>query len=87
MLFETERLFFREMTLEDTDTLALCEAAKACARFAKERGMKKIISYMKSDNLPSRHVAERNGMKFVKAFTKTVMGKVVEDEVLYMKDL
>ena len=23
MLFETERLFFREMTLEDTDTLAL----------------------------------------------------------------
>ena len=63
------------------------EAAKACGEFAKERGMKKIISYMKSDNLPSRHVAERNGMKFVKAFTKTVMGKVVEDEVLYMKDL
>ena len=30
---------------------------------------------------------ERNGMTFVKAFTKTVMGKVVEDEVLYMKDL
>lgn len=63
------------------------EVAKACAEFAKGRGMKKIISYMKSDNLPSRHVAERNGMKFVKAFTKTVMGKVVEDEVLYMKDL
>ena len=49
--------------------------------------MKKIISYMKSDNLPSRHVAERNGMKFIKAFTKTVMGKLVVDEVLYMKDL
>lgn len=63
------------------------EAAKACAEFAKTRGMKKIISYMKSDNLPSRHVAERNGMKFAKAFTKTVMWKVVEDEVLYMKDL
>ena len=63
------------------------EAAKACGEFAKAHDMKKIISYMKSDNLPSRHVAERNGMKFVKAFTKTVMGKVVEDEVLYMKDL
>ena len=45
------------------------------------------ILYGSEDNLPSRHVAERNGMKFVKAFTKTVMGKVVEDEVLYMKDL
>nr|MBP3282218.1 hypothetical protein [Treponema sp.] len=30
---------------------------------------------------------ESNGMKFAKAFTKTVMGKLVEDEVLYMKDL
>ena len=40
-----------------------------------------------TDNLPSRHVAERNGMTFVKSFTKTVMGKVVEDEVLYMKSL
>ena len=63
------------------------EAARACSEFAKSRGVKQIISYMKSDNLPSRHVAERNGMTFVKAFTKTVMGKVVEDEVLYMKDL
>ena len=26
-------------------------------------------------------------MTFVKSFTKTVMGKVIEDEVLYMKDL
>ncbi|WP_296324354.1 hypothetical protein [Treponema sp. UBA3813] len=49
--------------------------------------MKKIISYMKSDNFPSRRVAERNGMKFVKSFTKTVMGTVVSDEVLYMKEL
>ncbi|MBP5403196.1 MAG: GNAT family N-acetyltransferase [Treponema sp.] len=63
------------------------EAAKACSEFAKSKGVKQIISYMKSDNLPSRHVAERNGMKFVKAFTKFVMGKVVEDEVLYMKEL
>ena len=63
------------------------EAAKACAEFAENRGMKKIISYMKSDNLPSRHVAEGTGMKFVKAFTKTVMGKLVEDEVLYMMNL
>lgn len=169
MILETERLFLREMTLEDVDTLALVlsdpesmrfyphpfsheevedwikwnldnyqkygfglwgvclkesgemigdcgitmqqveddlfpeigyhlrkefrgkgyaiEAAKACGEFAKARGMKKIISYMKSDNLPSRHVAERNGMKFVKVFTKAVKGKLVEDEVLYMKDL
>ena len=63
------------------------EAARACSDFAKSRGVKQIISYMKSDNLPSRHVAERNGMTFVKSFTKTVMGKVVEDEVLYMKTL
>ena len=63
------------------------EAARACSEFAKSRGVKQIISYMKSDNLPSRHVAERNGMTFVKSFTKTVMGKVVEDEVLYMKTL
>ena len=63
------------------------EAAKACSDFAKAHGIKKIISYMKSDNLPSRRVAERNGMTFVKSFTKTVMGKVVEDEVLYMKEL
>ena len=63
------------------------EAARACSDFAKNRGVKQIISYMKSDNLPSRHVAERNGMTFVKSFTKNVMGKVVEDEVLYMKTL
>ena len=63
------------------------EAALACSEFAKSRGVKQIISYMKSDNLPSRHVAERNGMTYVKSFTKTVMGKVVEDEVLYKKDL
>ena len=63
------------------------EAARACSDFAKSRGVKQIISYMKSDNLPSRHVAERNGMTFVKSFTKTVMDKVVEDEVLYMKSL
>lgn len=63
------------------------EAARACSDYAKSRGEKQIISYMKSDNLPSRHVAERNGMTFVKSFTKTVMGKVVEDEVLYMKVL
>ena len=63
------------------------EAARACSDFAKSKGIKQIISYMKSDNLPSRHVAERNGMTFVKSFTKTVMRKVVKDEVLYMKDL
>ena len=63
------------------------EVARACSDYAKSRGVKQIISYMKSDNLPSRHVAERNGMTYVKSFTKTVMGKVVEDEVLYMKTL
>ena len=58
------------------------EVARACSDYAKSRGVKQIISYMKSDNLPSHHVAERNGMTFVKSFTKIVMGKVVEDEVL-----
>ncbi len=138
-IIETERLKLRELTLDDTEKLALVlsdpqsmrfyphpfsreevenwikwnidnyqkydfglgyhlrkefrgkgyatEAARACSDYAKSRGVKQIISYMKSDNLPSRHVAKRNGMTFVKSFTKTVMGKVVEDEVLYMKAL
>lgn len=30
---------------------------------------------------------ERNGMTFVKSFTKKVMDKLVEDEVLYIKVL
>ena len=63
------------------------EAAKACKEFARQKGFAKIISYMKSDNIPSRRVAERNGMKFVKSFTKEVFGKTVVDEVLYMAEI
>ena len=89
-IIETERLKLRELTLDDTEKLALVLSDPQSMRFYPHpfsREVKQIISYMKSDNLPSRHVAERNGMTFVKSFTKIVMGKVVEDEVLYMKDL
>ena len=89
-IIETERLKLRELTLDDTEKLALVLSDPQSMKFYPHpfsRGEKQIISYMKSDNLPSRHVAERNGMTFVKSFTKKVMGKVVEDEVLYMKVL
>jgi RimJ/RimL family protein N-acetyltransferase len=39
---------------------------------------------MKSDNIPSRKVAEHVGMKHIKTFAKNVMGSLVEDEVLYI---
>ena len=73
--------------LKDTKTYNDTNRLNLLANLISDGIMDIKIAYMKSDNLPSRHVAERNGMKFVKAFTKTVMGKVVEDEVLYMKDL
>jgi RimJ/RimL family protein N-acetyltransferase len=63
------------------------EAAKACMDFAfNKKGFTKIISYMKHDNIPSRSVAEKNGMKFIKTFQKEVFGRLVNDEVLYMKE-
>jgi RimJ/RimL family protein N-acetyltransferase len=61
------------------------EAAKACVDYAfNELEFDRVYSYMKSDNLPSRRVAERNGMAFQRVFEKVVHGKKVEDEVLYM---
>jgi RimJ/RimL family protein N-acetyltransferase len=63
------------------------EAAKACMDFAfNKKCFPRIISYMKHDNIPSRGVAEKNGMKFVKTFQKVVFGNLVDDEVLYMKE-
>ncbi len=63
------------------------EAASACLTFGFTiMKFPKIISYMKSDNIPSRGVAEKNGMKFVRAFRKEVQGKLVDDEVLYCKE-
>jgi RimJ/RimL family protein N-acetyltransferase len=38
---------------------------------------------MKSDNIPSRKVAEHIGMNHIKTFSKNVMGTIVDDEVLY----
>lgn len=63
------------------------EAAKACMAFAfEQKGFSKMFSYMKSDNVPSRGVAEKIGMKFIKTFQKNVFGKLVDDEVLYMAE-
>jgi RimJ/RimL family protein N-acetyltransferase len=60
------------------------EAAAACANHAFScLNFPCIYSYMKNDNIPSRKVAERIGMKQVKTFSKIVMDCVVQDEVLY----
>lgn len=60
------------------------EAAKACIDFAfTAKKMETVISYMKADNIPSRGVAEKNGMHFVKYFDKVVRGENVK-EALYM---
>jgi RimJ/RimL family protein N-acetyltransferase len=62
------------------------EAAKACMDFAFERlGLESVVSYMKNDNLPSRGVAEKIGMKFVKNFEKHIRGETVT-EALYLKE-
>lgn len=47
------------------------EAAKACKKwFFENTNNIEVYSYMNVDNIPSRNVATRNGMKFVKEFTK-----------------
>ena len=62
------------------------EAAKACMDFGfNTKGFESIISYMKDENIPSRRVAEKNGMKFVKYFQKNVQGEIVT-EALYRKE-
>lgn len=59
------------------------EAAKACKMYAFDKLQKnEIYTYTTTDNLPSRRVAEKNGMKFVKSFKKILYGKEIE-EVLY----
>jgi RimJ/RimL family protein N-acetyltransferase len=61
------------------------EAARTCIDYAfGVLNFDRVYSYMKSDNLPSRRVAERNGMVFQRVFEKIVHGQRVEDEVLYM---
>lgn len=45
------------------------EAAQACRDYAfAALGFPAIYSYMKHDNLPSRRVAEKNGMRLVKEY-------------------
>jgi len=59
------------------------EAARACMAYAfSVLGLESIVSYMKADNLPSRRVAEKNGMSFVRNFRKEISGVRV-DEALY----
>lgn len=59
------------------------EAARAVMNYAFEKlQLEQLCSYMKADNTPSRRVAEKNGMHYVKSFDKIVMGEIVQ-EVLY----
>ena len=59
------------------------EAAKACIDYAfNTLNIQNLYTYTNILNMPSRKVAEKNGMKFVKKFSKKVMGKFIE-EVLY----
>ncbi|NQT60519.1 MAG: GNAT family N-acetyltransferase [Bacteroidetes bacterium] len=59
------------------------EAAKACIDYAfSVLHMETLYTYTKHDNIPSIRVAQKNGMKYCKDFTKVVMGNTVK-EVLY----
>ncbi len=63
------------------------EAAKACMDYAfSTLNIQTLYTYTDSLNIPSMKVAEKNGMNFVKRFSKEVMGKLVE-EVLYSIEL
>ncbi len=63
------------------------EAAKGCMDYAfSTLNIQTLYTYTDSLNVPSMKVAEKNGMKFVRNFTKEVMGKLVE-EVLYSIEL
>ena len=47
------------------------EAAKACMQYAfQDLKLEKVYSCMHHKNLPSRRVAERNGMQFLREFTE-----------------
>lgn len=59
------------------------EAATACKKYAfNTLNINKIYTYTTTDNLPSRRVAEKIGMEYIKTFKKVIHGKEVE-EVLY----
>ncbi|MBN2068086.1 MAG: GNAT family N-acetyltransferase [Opitutales bacterium] len=50
------------------------EAARACMEYAFEKlKVEKVYSYMHHQNTPSRRVAEKNGMQFLREFTKNDM--------------
>ena len=60
------------------------EAAEKCIDYAlKVLKLKKLYLYTKTDNNPSRHVAEKIGFKFVREFEKTVMSEEIVTEALY----
>ena len=51
------------------------EAAQACKKFAFETlGAKEVCSIIRENNLPSRRVAERNGMTVKRRFVKHYYG-------------
>lgn len=62
------------------------ETAGACMEYAfSTLGYQALYTYTKHDNSPSRRVAEKIGMTFVRTFDKTVQGTTVR-EVLYQKN-
>jgi len=61
------------------------EAAKGCMDYVfRNLDYSVLYTYTKYDNRPSFKVAEKNGMEFVKYFTKDVMGETVK-EILFCK--
>ncbi len=62
------------------------EAAKACLKYAFNKlNYNKVYSYTDKANIPSRKVAEKIGMKFLREFSKLVMNTEVI-EVLFSVD-
>lgn len=62
------------------------EAAATCMKYAfNTLDYQSLFTYTKHDNIPSRRVAEKIGMTFVKYFDKVVQGTAVT-EILYRKD-
>ena len=51
------------------------EAAKACKDYAFEKlNLKRVVSIIRDNNLPSQRIAEKNGMKIEKTFIKHYYG-------------
>lgn len=62
------------------------EAATVCMKYAFDTlDYQSLFTYTKHDNIPSRRVAEKIGMTFVKHFDKNVHGTLVH-EVAYRID-